>query len=117
MPAFGKDDILDKKQITDVAGYVLSLSGGKVEGADVAAGKALFEENCASCHGENAKGQTELGAPNLTDDIWLYGGDEATVINTITNARKGKMPTWEGRLSPALIKALAVYVHTLGGGK
>ncbi|HHK73856.1 MAG TPA: cytochrome-c oxidase, cbb3-type subunit III [Rhizobiales bacterium] len=117
MPAFGKDEILDKKQITDVAGYVLSLSGGKLDGADVAAGKAVFEENCTSCHGENAKGQTELGAPNLTDNIWLYGGDAATVIETITNARRGKMPTWEGRLSPALIKALAVYVHTLGGGK
>ncbi len=117
MPAFGKDEILEKKQIIDIAGYVLSLSGGSVDGADVEAGKAAFAENCAACHGEDAKGLAEFGAPNLSDAIWLYGGSADAVVATITNSRKGLMPTWEGRLDPATIKALAVYVHTLGGGK
>ena len=63
------------------------------------------------------KGNQELGAPNLTDKIWLYGSDEATLIETITNGRAGVMPAWEGRLDPATIKAMAVYVHSLGGGK
>jgi len=116
MPAFGKDGILDATQIKNVAGYVLSLSGGKVEGADTAAGQQLFAENCAACHGEDAKGLKEMGAPNLTDAIWLYGGDEKTVVETITNARRGVMPTWGGKLDPVTIKSLAVYVHSLGGG-
>ena len=116
MPAFGRDGLLDKTQIRDAAGYVLSLSGGSIEGADVAAGGTVFAENCAACHGEDAKGLPELGAPNLADAIWLYGGDEASVIETITNARRGVMPAWAGRLDPVTIKSLAVYVHALGGG-
>ena len=63
------------------------------------------------------RGNRELGAPNLTDQIWLYGSDEATIIETITNGRAGVMPAWVGRLDPSTIKALAVYVHSLGGGK
>ncbi len=116
MPRFGDDGLLDAKQIRDVAGFVLSLSGGSVQGADVAAGKEIFAENCTSCHGDDAKGMHELGAPNLTDHIWLYGGDEASVINTVTHAHRGVMPTWGGKLDPVTIKSLAVYVHDLGGG-
>ena len=116
MPRFGDDGLLDAKQIRDVAGFVLSLSGGSVQGADVAAGKEIFAENCTSCHGDDAKGMHELGAPNLTDHIWLYGGDEASVINTVTHAHRGVMPTWGGKLDPMTIKSLAVYVHDLGGG-
>lgn len=116
MPAFGKDGLLDAAQIKNVAGYVLSLSGGAIEGADVAAGQTVFAEQCTGCHGEDAKGLQDLGGPNLTDAIWLYGGDEASVIETITNARRGVMPTWAGRLDPVTIKSLAVYVHSLGGG-
>jgi cytochrome c oxidase cbb3-type subunit 3 len=86
-------------------------------GQDAAAGKKIFAENCASCHGEEGKGNQELGAPNLTDQIWLYGSDEATLIETITNGRAGVMPAWSGRLDPVTIKALTVYVHSLGGGK
>lgn len=70
-----------------------------------------------ACHGEDAKGNPELGAPNLTDKIWLYGSDEATIIETVTNGRAGVMPSWEGRLDEGTIKAMAVYVHSLGGGK
>ncbi len=118
MTAFGRDEILEKEDILTVANYVMSLSGMPTDdGADLEAGKVLFEENCASCHGEDAKGLQELGAPNLTDAIWLYGGDRATIIETITNGRKGVMPAWEKRLDPVTVKSLAVYVHTRGGGQ
>jgi cytochrome c oxidase cbb3-type subunit III len=118
MLAFGKDGILKNPEIVQVANYVRSLSGlptGK--SFDPAAGQKIFAENCASCHGDAGKGNQEFGAPNLTDQIWLYGSDEATIVETITNGRSGVMPAWVGRLDPATIKALAVYVHTLGGGK
>ncbi|ANW03289.1 cytochrome-c oxidase, cbb3-type subunit III [Bradyrhizobium icense] len=118
MLAFGKDGILKRDEIGTVANYVRSLSGLSTrQGYDVIAGAKIFVENCTSCHGEAGKGNQELGAPNLTDKIWLYGSDEATLIETITNGRAGVMPTWVGRLDPSTIKALAVYVHTLGGGK
>jgi cytochrome c oxidase cbb3-type subunit 3 len=97
---------------------VRSLSGlSTASGFDAAAGKKIFAENCVSCHGEDGKGNPEFGAPNLTDKIWLYGSDEATIIETITNGRAGVMPAWIGRLDPVTIKALTVYVHSLGGGK
>jgi cytochrome c oxidase cbb3-type subunit III len=118
MLAFGKDGILKPDQIVTVANYVRSLAGLSTSpGYDAAAGKKIFAENCVSCHGDNGKGNQELGAPDLTDKIWLYGSDEATLIETITNGRAGVMPAWAGRLDPATIKALAVYVHSLGGGK
>jgi cytochrome c oxidase cbb3-type subunit 3 len=118
MLAFGRDGILKKPEIVSVANYVRSLSGlSTAPGYDAAAGKKLFAENCVACHGDDAKGNIELGAPNLTDGIWLYGSDLATLVETITNGRAGVMPAWGGRLDPATIKALTVYVHSLGGGK
>jgi cytochrome c oxidase cbb3-type subunit 3 len=118
MLAFGKDSILKKDEIVTVANYVRSLSGLPTsQGYNAAAGAKLFADNCSTCHGADGKGNQELGAPDLTDKIWLYGSDEATVIETITNGRSGVMPAWVGRLDPSTIKALAVYVHTLGGGK
>ena len=118
MTAFGADEILSKEEIRTVANYVVSLSGGETEsGADLEAGKTLFTDNCESCHGEDAKGMAELGAPNLTDQIWLYGGDLESVVETVTNGRKGVMPAWTGRLDDVTIKSLAVYVHSLGGGQ
>lgn len=118
MLAFGKDGILKKDDIATVANYVRSLSGLPTrKDADLAAGQKLFAENCASCHGEHGKGSVEFGAPNLTDKIWLYGSDEATIIETITNGRAGVMPAWGGRLDPATLKAITVYVHSLGGGQ
>jgi cytochrome c oxidase cbb3-type subunit III len=118
MLAFGKDGVLKPDQIVNVANYVRSLSGLPTQaGYDAAAGKKVFAENCTACHGDNAKGNQELGAPDLTDKIWLYGSDEATLIETITNGRSGVMPAWEGRLDPVTLKAMAVYVHSLGGGK
>lgn len=118
MPAFGKDGVLTRDQILQVAGFVRSLSGQAARpGADLGAGKKIFADNCAVCHGEDGKGNQELGAPNLTDRIYLRGSDEAAIIDIINNGGGGVMPAWTGRLDPATLKSLAVYVHTLGGGK
>jgi cytochrome c oxidase cbb3-type subunit 3 len=118
MPAFGKDGMLTREQIVQVANYVRSLSGLPVrQGTDLAAGKKIFADNCSVCHGENGKGNQELGAPDLADRIYLRGSDEASIIDMINNGGGGVMPAWTGRLDPATLKALAVYVHTLGGGK
>jgi cytochrome c oxidase cbb3-type subunit III len=118
MPAFGRDNMLSKADISTVADYARSLSGLPADkGADLDKGKKLFADNCATCHGEDGKGNRELGAPNLTDRIWLYGSDKATIVEGLTNGRGGVMPNWGGRLDPSTIKALAVYVHTFGGGE
>ena len=118
MPAFGRDGILKANEISAVADYARTLSGLPAEaGADLALGKKLFADNCAVCHGEAGKGNRELGAPNLTDKIWLYGPSKETIVQGIQNGRGGVMPVWGGRLSEPTIKALTVYVHTLGGGE
>ena len=117
MPAFGRDGILDAAQIRDLTEYVLNLSGRGTDPAAVARAAPLFADNCAACHGAEGKGNREFGAPDLTDADWLYGGDKATITETITRARGGVMPTWAGRLDAPTINALAVYVHSLGGGE
>ncbi|MCC8939695.1 cytochrome-c oxidase, cbb3-type subunit III [Bradyrhizobium sp. Arg62] len=118
MLAFGRDGILKKDEIVTVANYVRSLSGLSTAASfDAGAGTKIFAENCAACHGENAKGNQALGAPNLTDHIWLYGSEEETLVETISYGRAGIMPAWSGRLDPITVKALAVYVHSLGGGQ
>ncbi len=117
MPRFGVDGILSADQIDDVAAYVLALAGGAADDAAAQRGEAVYLENCAACHGEQGDGNHELGAPRLNDAIWLYGGDMATIVETITNSRNGVMPSWGERLDDATIKQLAVYVHALGGGE
>ena len=117
MPSFGKDGILDPGQVNDVANYVLSLSGKAPASASVQAGAAIFAANCVACHGPDAKGQRQFGAPNLTDAVWLYGDKKEQVVGSITNAHAGVMPAWGGRLDPVTIKMLALYVHSLGGGE
>lgn len=118
MVAFGKDGVLKRGEIVAVARYVRSLSGLPVSaGTDLAAGKKVFADNCAACHGDDAKGNPEIGAPNLADRIWLYGSDEAAIIEVVTNGKNGVMPAWVDRLDPATLKALAIYVHSLGGGQ
>lgn len=118
MLAFGRDGILKPEEIATVANYVRSLSGLSTEtGVSAATGKKIFEDNCAACHGKDGKGNQEMGAPNLTDQLWLYGSDQAAIVETITNGRAGVMPAWADRLDPVTIKALTVYVHSLGGGK
>lgn len=117
MPAFGKDGILTTAQIDDVVSYVRAVSRQEPMNASASRGQASFAVNCSVCHGDNAKGGRSIGAPNLTDRIWLYGGDRATLTHTITNARYGIMPAWKTRLDPVTIKMLASYVHSLGGGE
>lgn len=118
MPAFGRDGTLKPDQISAVADYVRSLSGLEpAADASVAAGKKVFADNCAVCHGDEAKGNRELGAPNLTDKIWLYGSDKETIMDGVRNGRGGVMPAWAGRLDESTVKALTVYVHTFGGGE
>ncbi len=115
MPAFGKDELLDNVKIEQVTDFVLSLSKRTVDTAS--AGAAIFAENCASCHGDKGQGDRSLGAPALNDQIWLYGGDRKTVMESIHNSRKAVMPAWVHRLEPETIKQLAIYVHSLGGGE
>ena len=118
MPAFGKDGILKAEEIKQVANYVRTLSKLAPEpGVDVAAGKKIFAENCAVCHGDEGKGNIELGAANLTDGMQLYGSDMKDLTKTIAYARNSVMPAWGARLDPVTIKALTVYVHSLGGGQ
>ena len=117
MPKFGVDKMLDDKAIGDTAEYVLSLSKKSTDAAAAERGAKVFADNCVACHGADGKGNLELGAPNLTDNIWLYGSTKAAVVESIATGRGGMMPSWAGRLDPVTVKSLAVYVHSLGGGK
>jgi cytochrome c oxidase cbb3-type subunit 3 len=119
MPRFGTDGILAREQVSDVADYVLSLSGQAAPDAAEAVGRgeALFVENCVACHGEGGAGMPEMGAPRLNDAIWLYGGERAEIISQIANPRHGVMPAFGPRLDPATIRMLVAYVHGLGGGQ
>jgi cytochrome c oxidase cbb3-type subunit 3 len=118
MPAFGKDGILKPDQIRAVASYVRTIDGLEPEkGVDIATGRKIFAENCAACHGEDGKGNIEMGSANLTTKVWQYGSDIDDLVYTIANARNSTMPAWSGRLDPVTIKSLAIYVHSLGGGQ
>lgn len=118
MPAFGRDAMLDRTEVRDVASYVYSLSHPEFSTADnierIEAGSEVFAATCAACHGEDARGLADVGAPNLTDDYWVYGGDLETIIASVHGGREGHMPTWDERLSDTEIRTLAVYVHDLG---
>lgn len=113
MPAFGKEKLLTQGDIHQVIDYVLSLSSDGDSEAYIAGGK-IFKQQCASCHGDNAKGKREFGAPNLTDKIWLYGGDKKSLYQTIYSARAGVMPAWKDRLDENTIRQLTIYLHQLG---
>jgi cytochrome c oxidase cbb3-type subunit 3 len=126
MPVFGPDPAnggqaqLTPAQIEDVANFVVTLSGGKPDDPAAAdRGKQVFADNCASCHGDAGQGNKDVGAPNLSDAIWLYSkdGGVAAIAAQVTKPRQGVMPAWTGKLDPVRIKELAVYVHTLGGGE
>ncbi|MBB5686673.1 cytochrome-c oxidase, cbb3-type subunit III [Sphingobium boeckii] len=117
MPAFGRDAILDGKQIADLTAHVRAISRQDKAGAASARGGQLFTDNCAVCHGPAGKGLRPFGAPDLTDAIWLYGGDSDSIAATISNARYGVMPRWGEKLGPVTVKMLAAYVHSLGGGE
>jgi cytochrome c oxidase cbb3-type subunit 3 len=118
MPAFGRDKLLERPDILAVAEYTRSLSGLPVApGTDLARGKKVFADNCAACHGDAGKGNREIGAPDLTDQIWLYGSGQDVIVEGLINGRGAMMPHWAPRLDDTTIKSLAVYVHTLGGGQ
>ncbi|MCW1954450.1 cytochrome-c oxidase, cbb3-type subunit III [uncultured Lentibacter sp.] len=120
MPAFGRDELLEDEEISQVVNYVMSLTPNVNPPQDpslVAAGAVVFEDNCAACHMEDGTGDRAQGAPNLADAIWLYGGDYASISETVHNSRFGVMPDWNERLSEAQIRAVATYVHQLGGGE
>lgn len=118
MPAFGRDQILDKEQITQVANYVGAEAGMEPEkGVDLAAGATVYADNCAACHGDDLKGVQDLGAPSLLTNNYLYERSIDGIAAQVTNPRNGVMPAWSPRLEPATVKSLAVYVHSLGGGE
>ena len=117
MPAFGRDGILTAAQIEDVTSHILAQGGRAKATAAAARGAEIFANNCAACHGADAKGMRAVGAPSLVDAIWLYGGSRAEIVQQITNPRHGVMPAWNQRLDPVTIRMLAAYVHSLGGGE
>lgn len=117
MPRFGVDEMLSNQEIDEVANYVLALSNSEHDATLAAAGEQIFVDNCSSCHMEDGSGDRMQGAPALNDQIWLYGGDFATIRRITHDGPFGVMPAWNARLSEADIRAVATYVHSLGGGE
>ncbi len=118
MPAFGRDELLSREEINQVANFVASRAGLETdEGIDLAAGQTVYDDNCAACHGEDLKGIQDVGAPSLLSANYLYGKSLDAIKAQINNPRNGVMPAWVDRLDPATIKSLTVYVHSFGGGQ
>ena len=120
MPAFGQAGTLDAEAVGNVSLYVQSLSNPAIgsgtrasELLQVRAGKQVYQANCQACHGANGLGNQALGAPNLADQVWLYGQDDATLYETIWNGRAGHMPAWQHRLTLPQLKILTLYVLSL----
>jgi cytochrome c oxidase cbb3-type subunit III len=114
MPAWGQ--VLGEAGVDETVAYVQTLSGQPADATLAAAGKARFEQVCAACHGIDGRGNPLLGAPNLTDGVWLYGGDAATLKTTLMNGRNGQMPAWNDKLGEQRVKLLAAYVTRLAAG-
>lgn len=117
MPKFGVDGLLEKDQIAQVVEHVLALSGQDHDAALAGPGAQVYADNCAACHADAGQGDRAQGAPALADAIWLYGGDRETLTASVWGARFGVMPAWTDKLSEDEIRAVAVYVHGLGGGE
>jgi cytochrome c oxidase cbb3-type subunit 3 len=121
MPAFG--EMLSGEEIDAVVNHVLAISGQPHDAALATMGATVFADNCSGCHGEAGEGMVEMGAPNLSDAVWLYGGSPERIEETVRLARFGVMPAWAEEfrpangLSQAEINAVATYVHGLGGGE
>ena len=117
MPAFGRDGMLGRQALLDAVAYVRSLSRREMaegpEAERVAAGRDVFAANCSACHGDNAEGNKDMGAPDLTDGFWLYGGDAESVYRTVYGGRRGQMPAWEKRLTEVERRILALYLLDL----
>lgn len=117
MPAFGRDGLLEKPQIKAVVEYVLKLSGKEHDAAEATKGQEVYAENCAACHGEKGLGGRDFGAPNLADELALYGNTRELLTRQISAPRHGVMPSWIDRIGEAGVRQLALYVHSLGGGE
>ena len=117
MLAFGREGILTQGQVSLLAGFVKSLSDPAMvtdkNKEDIAKGKDLFATNCVACHGKDAKGLVESGAPNLTDQYWIYGGSRGEIYQTTFSGRQSHMPSWGARLTPAQIKIITLYLLDL----
>lgn len=111
MPPWGK--VLGDESTRNLAEYVISLSGGTHDELRAAYGKELFAANCVACHGPQGKGNPALGAPNLTDNTWLYGGSSVSLVETIGKGRNGVMPAWGELLGSDKVRILAAYVYGL----
>ena len=117
MPSFGRDGLLTDEEIAQVVNHVLNISGQAHDAALAVAGAEVFDLNCSSCHGVDGEGDQFQGAPPLNNAIWLYGGSEAEITASVTNAHFGVMPGFADRVNEAQIRAVAIYVHQLGGGQ
>ena len=115
MPPWGA--VLGEPGVEEVVAYVQTLSGQQADATKAAAGQARFQTVCSACHGMDGKGNPLLGAPNLTDEIWLYGGDAATIKQTLMDGRNGQMPAWSDKLGEQRVKLLAAYVTKLAAGQ
>jgi cytochrome c oxidase cbb3-type subunit 3 len=110
MPAWGA--ALGPDGVVDVVAYVMSLSGTPAPSSWIEAGKTRFTTMCAACHGVDARGTPQLGAPNLRDKIWLYGGDFASISQSVRDGRGGVMPAWSGRLADDEARAIVAWLAT-----
>ncbi len=121
MPAFGRDGLLTPAQVSDVTEHVISISSARdrlaPDAGAAARGAIVYAEQCALCHGATGAGDRAQGAPSLADDVWLYGSERADIRSQIELGRGGVMPSWEARFDAGTLRALAYYVHELGGGE
>lgn len=121
MPAFGRDRLLTSQQIGDVTEYAISISAGRdrlgPDSVAAARGAAIYQAQCAVCHGPTGAGDRTIGAPSLNDDVWLYGGSREEIRRQVELGRAGVMPSWERRFDAGTLRALAYYVHEMGGGE
>ncbi|MGD9981379.1 MAG: cytochrome-c oxidase, cbb3-type subunit III [Hyphomonadaceae bacterium] len=121
MPAFGRDNMLSRQQIGDVTEYVIEISSARARlrpnAAAARRGELIYREQCAACHGPGGAGDRTVGAPSLQDDLWLYGGSREEIRRQIELGRGGVMPSWERRFDAGTLRALAYYVHEMGGGE
>jgi cytochrome c oxidase cbb3-type subunit 3 len=121
MPAFGRDNLLSREQIGDVTEYVISISAARARldpnATAAARGAVVYREQCVICHGATGAGDRSFGAPSLQDDVWLYGGTRDEIRRQVEMGRGGVMPSWESRFDAGTLRALAYYVHEMGGGE
>ncbi|MDX5329476.1 MAG: cytochrome-c oxidase, cbb3-type subunit III [Marinobacter sp.] len=113
MPAKGVMPNMTSQQVDQVVNFVLSYSGRERDAEAAKAGEAVYQQACAACHGADGTGMTAMGAPNLTDNIWLYGSTYEWIRETVEHGRQNEMPAQEGRLTDDQIQILAAYVYSL----